>query len=321
MQKPNREVAISDLQVGAAPVLTFRPPQLPVPAANVSPVAVPASPNEGRGELPATALLGPNPLNLIALMRNPAPPASGYLLQAGNRLPESQPGTAQPGDSNGSGGKGGDSAGSNSNGSGAQDAGNGTLGKGSHADLLAGDTAGSGGASASEKASSEPRAKAATQPAPTGNLGIIIVQQSSIEAVLQGSEILTGQPVYTVYFDVPGAPRRWILQYCVPRSVSLPSTVGSEGVVRISPKRSVQPPFPLERIPLNLKGFQGDARRLVVYATVNERGETENIKLIHGTGQEIDYEAVSTLKRWAFRPAMRGETPVAVEALFGIPLQ
>jgi hypothetical protein len=31
--------------------------------------------------------------------------------------------------------------------------------------------------------------------------------------------------------------------------------------------------------------------------------------------------ALSTMRRGAFRPAVRAGTPVAVEALFGIPLQ
>ncbi|MBI3694425.1 MAG: hypothetical protein HY238_06260 [Acidobacteria bacterium] len=48
VQKPNRVPAISDLQVGPAPVFSFRLPQLPVPAANISPVQMPApAPEQG----------------------------------------------------------------------------------------------------------------------------------------------------------------------------------------------------------------------------------------------------------------------------------
>ena len=92
-------------------------------------------------------------------------------------------------------------------------------------------------------------------------------------------------------------------------------------MIRILPKRTVQPPYPIDRIPVSLQGYEGQTRRLVVYAVVNERGETTNVRLIRGTGQNIDDTAVATLRRWTFRPAMRGETPVAIEALFGIPLQ
>ena len=139
--------------------------------------------------------------------------------------------------------------------------------------------------------------------------------------MLDGSEALSGQPVYTVYFDVPGSPRRWILQYCVPSSVSASSVTTANGIVRIAPRRSVQPPYPTDRFPVGPNGFQGEERRLVVYAFIDERGEMQNVRVIRGAGQAVDQFALATLKRWAFRPALRGETPVAVEALFGIPLQ
>jgi TonB family protein len=150
---------------------------------------------------------------------------------------------------------------------------------------------------------------------------VIIVQQAGEETGLEGSELLTGHPVYTVYFEVPGAPRRWMLEYCVPGSDGRTFTQPSEGVIHILPKRTVQPPYPIDRIPVSLQGYQGQTRRLVVYAVVNERGETTNVRLIRGTGQDVDERAVTTLRQWTFRPAMRGETPVAIEALFGIPLQ
>jgi hypothetical protein len=76
------------------------------------------------------------------------------------------------------------------------------------------------------------------------------------------------------------------LQYCVPGSEAGPSiTRPEEGRVQILPRRSVQPPYPLERIPVDIMGFTGDKKRLVVYAVVNEKGETHDVRLIHGTGQ------------------------------------
>ncbi len=315
VQRPNKEVAISELQIGAAPQMTFRAPQLPVLPANVSPVRAPAPKLETPGELPASALPGGAPMNLVALMQTPAPSASGYVLEAGNRLTEAQPASAgaSPGGREGAAGSSSSNAGSGAS----------AAAKGGYGDLLAAGASGNaaGSASGSDKRAEPSLPKSTTPSPPAGNLGVIIVQQSSIEAVLEGGEVLSGQPVYTVYFDVPGAPRRWILQYCVPGSVSQPSMAASDGVVRITPRRSVRPPFPLERIPVDFKGYQGEARRLVLYATVNDRGEPENVRIVRGTGQPIDAMALDTLKRWAFRPAMRGETPVAVEALFGIPLQ
>ncbi|MBI3664628.1 MAG: energy transducer TonB [Acidobacteria bacterium] len=330
LQKPNREIAISDLQIGSAPVFTFRPPQLPVPAANVSPVSIPSSPNEARGELPASALPSGTPMNLIALMSTPAPAASGYLLDVGNRPAESQP-SSSAAENGGAGagipsgaGSGGNGARTGETSSGAANPAGANQGpaKGSHADLLAS----ASGAERSEPAShsDKPAGSPHSPSYPTGNLGVIVVQQSAEDSVLEGAEVLTGQPVYTVYFEVPGAPRKWILQYCVPGARSQSLLASSEGVIRIIPKKTVHPPYPLERIPLDvqgLQGYQGDARRLVVFAAINERGGIDNLRLIRGAGHAIDQAAMATLQRWSFRPAMRGEAPVAVEALFGIPLE
>ena len=382
VQRPNRELAIADLQIAPSPVVSERPPLLPVTPANVSPVRIAAPPIEAPGQLPATAIPGPNPTNLIALMENPAPPAPSYTVQAGNRLAEPQPenspeATATPGAT-------GTAAQPASTPSAAppprpapsaasstQGAGTGPFpsgagqapgpptpqatpsaaaapsgppaappqpaqpappasGRGSQADLVAAASsnaaagavstpgAGTGAAVTGATGASRPPGAPAY---PSGNLGVIIVQQAGEDTGLEGSEVLSGHPVYTVYFDVPGSPRRWILEYCVPGSDGKTFTQPSEGVIHILPKRTVQPPYPMDRIPLNMRGYEGQTRRLVIFATVNERGETGNVRLIRGTGQDIDETAVTTLRRWTFRPAMRGETPVAIEALFGIPLQ
>jgi len=153
-----------------------------------------------------------------------------------------------------------------------------------------------------------------------GNLGIIIVRQSSQDPAIDVDGVLSGQPVYTVYFEVPGAPRKWVLHYCVPGSGASKSFVRDGDSVRVLPKRSVQPPFPLDRLSVDLNGYRGEIPRLMIYALVNERGETENIRLVRGTGQDIDARAVAVLSKWTFRPARRNDLPVAVEALFGIPL-
>ncbi|MBI3695949.1 MAG: energy transducer TonB [Acidobacteria bacterium] len=342
VQRPNQNVTISELQVGATPVLVPWPPQLPLPVGNVSPVRMPAPPLEDSGNLPATAVPGDNPMNLISLMRNPAPPTAGYLLELGNRLPESPPassatpaagaaGENPPKDSTAAAGTnkkeedtaktpGRDTASKDSTPAANTPA---PAAKGSYADLLkAGAPSGTPPGSANAGAERKENAGPAIRPVPKGNLGVIVVQSSAQDTALEGAEVLTGQPVYTVYFEVPGAPRRWILQYCVPGSETKSFVNTSDGVIRILPKRNVQPPYPLERIPLDVKTTAGTVKRLVVYALVNERGETENIRMIRGTGEdEIDGSAVATLKRWAFRPATRGDTPVAVEALFGIPLE
>jgi TonB family protein len=378
VKRPNREVAISDLQIGSAPAITLNAPKLPVPPANISPVRMPPQAIEAPGQLPASALPPGSPMNLIAIMSMPAPPAPGYLIDPGNRLPESPPATSnapaaaksenasstKPAETGNAAGqaaaqapktaavdqtpesnsparpqadapsvraarRASDSPAPNRGSERPADAPAGAIpstpapAKGTHADLL---TATATGPNAPPATPSGNAAEISRPPVarayPPGSLGVIIVQQSSQDTVLEGGDVLTGHPVYTVYFDVPGAPRRWILQYCLPGSTATRSyETSADGVIRILPKRSIQPPFPIERIPVEVKGAVGAIKRLVVYALVDEQGRTENVRVIRGTGQEIDGTAVATLKRWAFRPATRGDTPVAVEALFGIPLE
>ncbi len=325
VRRPNRELAIGDLPVASAPILTFRPPRLPVPPANVSPVSVPLPDARALGELPATPLPPGSPMNLIAMLQNVAPPSSAYQVGVGNRLPESAepgagggetPGTAQSNGAPGPGGAGSSSATGSASSSGPASAA--APAQGTHADLLA-TSSGAAAAAAPAPSASRPGADSSS---PTGRLGIIIVQQTAAEGGLEGSEILTGQPVYTVYLDVPDSPRRWILQYCVPGSV-----IGSgiaqatETHIRIQPRKSIQPPYPIDRIPVDTTGVPASLRRLVLYGLITERGEIQNVRLIHGAGLPVDQVAVAALQRWTFRPASRGDTPVAVEALFGIPLQ
>ena len=293
LRTPNRELAIGDLPIAAAPVLTFRPPQLPVPAANVSPLGIPdaASP----GELPATALPAGSPMNLIALLQQLASPASSYLLGIGNRLPDSA----------------------------AEAAGGATAAtaavRGAHADLLA---------AAPQPAPLEPLATPPAAAAPElsapsrGRLGIIIVQQYGAETGLEGGELLTGQPVHTVHLDVPGSPHRWTLQYCVPGSeTGLGLDQSTEERVRILPRQAIQPPRPIDRVPVDTAEAAGTVRRLVLFAVVNEQGEVRDARVVRGSGRPVDQVALAALERWTFQPATRSETPVAVEALFGIPVE
>jgi TonB family protein len=322
VQRPNQELPINDLQIGSAPVMTWRPPQLPVPPANISPVSVPVyKPSASRGELPSTVLPEGPPINLISLMQRPAPPATGYLLELGNRLaevtdpvgPNRQPGPASTDPAKGS-----------VSGSGPDPSTTSPGASGTHADILSAGSQPGASASASpgepDIGSASDTGKQSARGYPTGHLGVVIVRPSWDETGLDGADALSGQPVYTVYFDVPGSARRWILQYCVPGAESKSLTRAFDGALRMIPKRSVQPPYPIDRAGVNLKAA-GAASRIVVFAAINERGEPTGVRLIRGTGQPVDEAAAATLKRWSFRPAMRGGAPVAVEALFEIPLE
>ena len=150
--------------------------------------------------------------------------------------------------------------------------------------------------------------------------GIILV--SNVQTLTNTAGILKGNPIYTIHLDVPEAPRKWTLQFCIPGSGSRKLDT-STGVIRILPKKKVAPPFPLERKPLRLEATPATPERpseVVIYAVVDEEGELGNLRVVHGADPQTDNTILAHLESWDFLPAFRGEEPVLVEALFGIPL-
>ncbi len=301
IQPPNREPEIGDLRFAQPPVTTPRPKLTRAPA-NVAPVALPPGTEESRPDLPGSPLPPGEPLNLVTILQNPGPRAGAYLLELGNRTP-----AAGPGGGPGSGGGASQRAGAEIQ---------------SPADVLRTGEPGTAPDSQARPSSPEGAAAPSGEAAAAGRRqpGVIIVQESGHDGGLEGAEMLSGRPVYTVYLDVPGSPSRWMMQYCLPDSRSRSFEAPAEGVIRILPRRRIEPPYPVQKASVSFAAPERRVKRLVLYAMVNQRGEVENIKLVRGAGGEADHAAIAALQRWSFRPALQGEEPVTVEALFGIPM-
>ena len=159
------------------------------------------------------------------------------------------------------------------------------------------------------------------KPLPRSQYGIILVSNSRSE-LPEATGVLSGSPVYTVYIDVPQAPRKWILQYCVPKTGRLEV---SGGVIRIRRFPRVDPPFVLEPSALPLREAGEDASlappRIVVYGVVSEEGRFEPERVIRGLDPETDQMVLAHLRSWEFLPAFQEGVPISVEALIGIPLR
>ncbi len=159
------------------------------------------------------------------------------------------------------------------------------------------------------------------KPLPRKKYGIILVSNSQT-ALMEARGTLTGSPIYTVYLDVPEAPRKWIMQFCLPNSGSRRLNVSS-GVIRIRPRKKVSPPFAMRMQPLeSMASSTPDGRpaRVIIYAVVDEEGILKNFRVVHGSDPETDNVILASLRSWEFLPAFRGDEPVTVEALFGVPL-
>ncbi len=159
------------------------------------------------------------------------------------------------------------------------------------------------------------------KPLPRSQYGIILVSNSRSE-LPEATGVLSGSPVYTVYIDVPQAPRKWILQYCVPKTGRLEV---SGGVIRIRRFPRVDPPFVLEpsALPLQAAGEDASLRppRIVVYGVVSEEGRFEPERVIRGIDPDTDQMVLAHLRSWEFLPAFQEGVPIPVEALIGIPLR
>ncbi len=143
----------------------------------------------------------------------------------------------------------------------------------------------------------------------------------------EASGVLNGNPVYTVYVEVPGAPRKWVLQFCENKDDAPGSLEYADGggLIRVRQQRRIDLPFALRRSDIDIdrddEQLRHLPRRLVVYATLSEEGQLDNFRVVSGGDEQIEPTIIAGLQNWEFTPAFRDGQPVAVEALFGIPLR
>jgi hypothetical protein len=160
-------------------------------------------------------------------------------------------------------------------------------------------------------------------PVPRKFHGIILVS-NSLSSLPEAIGVLTGNPIYTVYVDVPDAPRKWILQFCIPQTQGSMEFTGE--VVQVLSRKSLNPPYAVRKEPLKLDILQSlehiaeIPQRVVAYATVDAEGNLHNLRIIRGADPNTDSMVLASLRNWEFLPAFRDGQPVEVEALFGIPL-
>lgn len=153
--------------------------------------------------------------------------------------------------------------------------------------------------------------------------GIIVISNDA-GAIPEAAEVLSGNPVYTVYVEVPGFTKKWVLQVCVPLEQQQ-SLEQDGGVIRVLSRKSLDPPFAFHKAPLGLeltgRPLQELPPRIVVFANVTENGDLSEMRVISGVDPATDNLVMANLQSWEFHPAFRDGEPVAVEALFGIPLR
>ena len=159
-------------------------------------------------------------------------------------------------------------------------------------------------------------------PVPRKLHGIIVI--SDEPAIPEAAGILKGNPVYTVYLEVPGFDRRWILQVCAAEQGDGGLQV-QDGILRIITRKKMDPPFAFRRVGPRIHYDSLDPystpARVVVYAKVDAAGAINSVRVVSGLDPETDNRILASVRAWDFHPAYRDGEAVEVEALFGIPLR
>ena len=343
-------------QPEATPLLT--PPTLNLASANPAPpktnpaitLPLPAPPIEVP-ETPANMLqaMPPgDPVNIIAITKNPVLPAASLVVPAGNvsGIAGKDAGAGLPGDtaaaaaglSNGS-GKAGTSpnavsaAGSGKDAASAKTAGSaGANGPGSEAGAGPGSgpaaASGTGTSAGALSASSPGGANGAGAPSPAkpktvvinrpsnGNFDAVIVQSSPLDILPGRKDLLSGRPIYTVYLSV-GTSKDWTFFFCAPqdgRAKAPPSPVVN---LAASPPPLTAPyPVRLVRPLVALPSYQ---KYVLIHGFVTDAGRVERLKIIDPGSAAVDDAVLSSLIDWEFRPAARDGQPTTVEFLLAIP--
>ena len=161
-------------------------------------------------------------------------------------------------------------------------------------------------------------------PVPRKYHGIILISNST-SAMPEAVGVLKGNPVYTVYVEVPNSPRKWVLQFCETEDQAGALEYGDGGVIKVRTHKRIDLPYAFRKTPLELRfneeQLRALPRRIVVYATLSADGELDNFRVIAGAESDLEPTIIAGLQKWEFSPAFRDGRPVAVEALFGIPLR
>jgi TonB family protein len=97
-----------------------------------------------------------------------------------------------------------------------------------------------------------------------------------------------------------------------------PQRIYSAADLDVKPPAAVEQPMPRWSPTAQ---FASTTLNGVLEVVVDERGEVESAGLLQGTGTPYDAQVVSTARRWRFRPATRGGTPVKYRKSVGFVLQ
>jgi len=150
----------------------------------------------------------------------------------------------------------------------------------------------------------------------SGVFDVVVVQSSTDESFPESAGALSGRPVYTVYVQA-GAPRAWLMQYCIPKGVEDGPKVVA-GTVYIGKPVPVKAPYPLITV-LPPVAMQPRTSYIMVHGFLDKAGQFKDLTVLRASNERIAPILIPQLSAWHFRPATRDGVPVLVEVLLAIP--
>ncbi len=315
LEAPNQESRTSDFRVASRASAPPSSVALP-PAANTMPVRV-LDPNpDPTGPSSIDPFTG-DPVHVMALSPDPAPltdALKALFVPAGNqlaRLPGAQPLFGFPGSGDGSG-----DAGPASDSASAGGGPGGGAGDMPNSPQLIHSLAGDGrifGLLSPPGLNGTPLR--ILHPA-DGVFDVVVVQTSNAEAFSEGADALSGRPIYTVYLQV-GAPKEWIMEYCLPNSSG---AVQTGGLVNLGNPDPVTAPYATVTV-RPPEDWRHGSDYLLVHGFLDESGRLRDMQVLASqnpqdpfAGAVLDY-----LPYWEFRPAVVDGHPVKVEVILAVP--
>ena len=129
--------------------------------------------------------------------------------------------------------------------------------------------------------------------------GITVVATSRSGGAFNFYGTLKGDRVYTTYFET--ALGTAVMQYADPESNAHPY---AEGLKSPTPVRADLP----EGLPKS---------RLVIACTLDRSGLVQNPRVLEPGSAVMTRKVLTALNHWKFRPVLKGEQPVEVNAILG----
>jgi protein TonB len=159
---------------------------------------------------------------------------------------------------------------------------------------------------------------------PGDSYNITVVEGRSGGAGLGVYGVLSGKRNYTVFVPMPGG--RWIMQFSeIPESQHQPTVAPASGSqLYVSPGDTLVQPRPLRKVDPGRPEDEELARlrgMVVLYGVIRKDGGIEKVRVIRSLNPALDERAMEALKQWKFKPAKQNDTPIEVQALFGIPFR